>query len=135
VTTHPAASSRPRVAATPKPTDESSSAPAPVVHASPIAASAPAAHEVVPATPRLASTSTPRRRTPAVPRARISEPRSLDSPSAAPTAAGFAPSERVATRGNRYGVLLALLLATLAAAALWSYLPAAYERRSGRGRR
>jgi hypothetical protein len=74
---------------------------------------------------------------PVVPRARISEPRSLVPHTASAgvghLAAARSPSLEVEGGGRRDEVIVALLVATLGAAAIWSYV-AAHPRRSWRKR-
>jgi hypothetical protein len=127
---HEAAESRPTSAKAP-----STAPPAPALReARPPATSTPVA-----ATGSSADgsrTAAPRP-VPVVPRARISEPRSL-VPHAASAGVGHlaaarSPSLRMEGGGTRDEVIVALLVATLGAAAIWSYV-AAHPRRSWRKR-
>jgi hypothetical protein len=133
-----------RVPAGQTPTHEATESRPVSVHGPATAPPAPVVHEDAAPTPRKSASSPPVAAAnagptpaPAAPRARIAEPRSLDAPASTDfsglSAAARSPSQRVAAGGTRYGVMLALLLATLGAAALWSYA-AAHPRHSWRER-
>jgi hypothetical protein len=94
--------------------------PAPVVHeASPPAVTA-APPASAPPTPRIAPKP---RRAPRGPRPRAAEPKALDPLAAATRVAAFVAAAPAAPRAGsaQYEVMLALLLAMLGAAAVWSY--------------
>jgi hypothetical protein len=93
----------------------------PVVHEAPAASSAPTASP--PAPPRVAPAAKPRPApAAAAPRASAAEAKSLDPLAASTRVAALATAVSVPRTGQaRYGVMLALLLAMLGAAAVWSY--------------
>jgi hypothetical protein len=124
--TRPVSRHRPAHVAPPRP-------PTPEPAASAPAPAAPVAYEAAPiARPPASSPHTSRAAT----RPPAPEPK-LDPPAAATKVADFvaaaSPASLGAPGGPNYGLLLALLLATLGAAAAWSY-SAAHPRRYWRAR-
>jgi hypothetical protein len=91
------------------------SAPVPVVHAAPAVSPAPPAS----APRRVAAEPRP---APAAPRPRAAEPKSLDPLAASTKVADLVAAASLPQEGEaQYGLMLALLLAVLGTAALWSY--------------